>query len=74
MSDSVTARDRVWAAVLDRIDGPDDQVKLGSIHRDLRIDLDDPPSRETVRRVMGAMTELGVLSHRSGSPWWRDNR
>lgn len=61
----ITARDRVWAAVLDeRLN-----TTVARVHR--RIDREHRPSKETVRRVMKSMSELGVLDHTPGSPNWK---
>lgn len=71
MGNSVTQRDRIWTAAIDRLLTPGTaRFRLHQVDRDLRIDLDDPPSRETVRRTLAAMTDLGVLKHRKGSEWY----
>lgn len=68
MCSSVTQRDRVWAAALDRRG----RFKVAQIRRDLVIeDPSDAPSSETIRRTLSAMAELGVLEHKEGSPYWR---
>lgn len=68
MSGSVTARDRVWATALNQYG----TFKADSVHRSLKLDdRGEAPSRETVKRVLQAMTELGVLEHRRGSPYWK---
>lgn len=69
MSETVTARDKVWAALLDNHAGY--SFKLESVHRDLVLEHDQAPSEETVRRVLKSAAELGVVDHSSGSPHYR---
>lgn len=69
MSD-VTARDRVWAAIHGATEfGP--SFDVGKVRR--QIDRDHRPSDETIRRVLRAATETGVLDHRDGSPYYQLN-
>lgn len=69
-----TARDLVWAAMLD--DGEyGTNFKVDGLQRTIRMhyvdDRDDVPSKETIRRVLNAAAELGIVSHKSGSPYYR---
>jgi hypothetical protein len=68
MSGNPTARDRVWAAVLESA-----KYNKSFKVRDVRTKMDvaDRPSEETIRRVLRAGTELGVIQHRSGSHRYR---
>jgi hypothetical protein len=75
MSGEMTARDRVWAAVLNV---HNTRFDVDDIRRTIRRDIDDPsydddrvPNDETIKRVLRAATELGVLKHTSGSPYWK---
>lgn len=67
MSGSVTPRDLVWRAALEKTEYS--RTKVERVHR--AIDREHRPNKETVRRTMKAMSELGVLDHSSGSPYWR---
>lgn len=68
MSSNPTARDRVWAAIL-KEGANGSSFKVGAIRR--KIDYDDRPSDETIRRVLRAGKELGVIKHRDGSPYYK---
>lgn len=65
-------RDLVWSAVLNRVSPGYTRVTVEQVHRELKLrEGVEAPHRETVRRTMHAMAELGVLKHRDGSPNWR---
>lgn len=65
MSSNVTARDRVWAAIHQQRG----KFKLRNLK--MGMDYDDQPSDETIRRVLRAAEELGVVSHFSNSPYYK---
>ena len=69
MGGRMTARDRVWSAI---VQTHDTRLDVSGVRRQIRRDDidDDPPNDETVKRVLRAATELGVLDHTSGSPYW----
>jgi len=69
MSGSMTARDRVWSAV---VQAHNTRLDVSEIRRQIRRDdiEKEPPNDETIKRVLRAATELGVLEHTSGSPYW----
>lgn len=69
MSGEMTARDRVWAAV---VRAHNTRLDVTEVKRQIRRDDvdDDVPNDETIKRVLRAATELGVLDHTSGSPYW----
>lgn len=67
MSGDVTARDRIWSKI----------IKLGIAHTRFEvyqiqnsIEEDARPSEETIRRVLRAGTELDVIEHTEGSPYY----
>lgn len=64
-----TARDHVWSAALEIVLNSS-RWQFRTSHVFVRLDdrLEDPPSHKTIQRTLRAMTELGVLGHRSGSP------
>lgn len=70
MSGDITARDRVWAAIINihspAFDVDDIRQKMPPDHYD-----DSVPSDETIKRVLRAATEMGILRHTSGSPYWK---
>lgn len=66
MSGDVTARDRVWAAILEA--GRHGRFKVSSVES--RMDFDERPSTETIRRVLRAGKALGVIEHTDGSPYY----
>lgn len=82
MSGNVTARDRVWTALLKMPYGPftveelkenmrdDDQVDdyLGLAYAN------SLPSDETIRRVLRAAAELDVIDHDPGSKYYAKGR
>lgn len=63
----VTARDKIWV-VLQRIDG---SFTVTGVREKLEGEFDSVPSDETIRRVLRAGTELGVVEHGLGSPTYR---
>lgn len=67
MGQTVTARDRVWAWIANRKTSHSWTLK----NVDPEGDWDDRPSEETIRRVVKAAEELGVVEHSSGSPYYR---
>ena len=69
MSGAMTARDRVWNAI---VQAHNIRLDVSEIRRQIRNDDidDEPPNDETIKRVLGAATELGVLDHKKGSPYW----
>lgn len=74
MATDITARDYVWAAVMD-LDG---EVTVEEVRREVGYLVEavegrggSVPSRETVRRVLAAMDELGVIGHDRASPYYR---
>lgn len=73
-SDEVTARDKVHAAVHETATKyrrmTVDKVRR-SMTLELDVDRDEVPSDETIRRVLRSLDELGVLSHRDNSPYYR---
>jgi hypothetical protein len=60
-----TARDRIWAAIITQ----DGQFQVADIRE--AITSNDRPSDETIRRVLRAGAELGVIDHYSNSPYYR---
>jgi hypothetical protein len=63
-----TARDRVWTAI---IDSHTTTLDVTEIRRQLRRDdYGEPPSDETIKRVLRAATDTGILSHTAGSTYW----
>jgi hypothetical protein len=69
MSGEMTARDRVWSAI---VQSHETRFKVSGLKRQLRRDDvdEDVPNDETIKRVLRAATDLGVLKHTSGSPYW----
>lgn len=67
MSGDVTPRDRVWAAIL-KSGCNGNSFKVASVRRE--IDFENRPSDETIRRVLRAGKELGVIKHTSGSQYY----
>jgi hypothetical protein len=69
MSGSMTARDRVWSAI---VQAHNSRLDVSEVRRQIRRDDidEEPPNDETIKRVLRAATELGVLDHMSGSPYW----
>jgi Fe2+ or Zn2+ uptake regulation protein len=61
----VTARDRVWAAIMEQRG----RFKVSTIAHE--IEIDERPSDETIRRVLRAAVELGVIEHKEGSPYYK---
>ena len=69
MCGNVTARDRVWAAIIQADKNRSrDRFKIGHVRRG--IDYRDRPSDETIRRVLRSAEELGIIDHYSNSPWY----
>lgn len=72
MSSSITARDRVWAAIVDQ---QNTTFKVADVARQIRrqdgVEYGDEPSDETIRRVLRSATELGILKHTSGSQYYK---
>jgi Fe2+ or Zn2+ uptake regulation protein len=66
MSGEITARDRTWAAIIAA--GRHGNFKVDSVLR--KMDYDEQPSRETVRRVLRSASELGVVDHKAGSQYY----
>jgi Fe2+ or Zn2+ uptake regulation protein len=62
-----TQRDRVWAAVLEQ----SGRFETGDLYDDLPDSHYDRPSHETIKRVLRAATELGVVAHKPKSPTYR---
>lgn len=69
MSGELTARDRVWSAI---VQASTSRLDVSEVRRQIRRDdiEGEPPNDETIRRVLRAATELGVLEHTSGSTYW----
>lgn len=65
--DETTARDRVFAAVLEETRHTP-SFKLKTLKTNFPVS--DRPSDETIRRVLRSLTRLGVLEHRDGSPYY----
>jgi hypothetical protein len=59
-----TARDRIWAAIITR----DSRFRVSDIRE--AINSNDRPSDETIRRVLRAGAELGVIDHYPNSPYY----
>lgn len=66
MSDEISVRDRIWAAIIEQKKGTGFTVE--TIREE--IEPDNRPSDETIRRVLRSGTELGVIEHRSNSPYY----
>lgn len=64
MSGEITPRDRVWAAIYQQ----HGQFKVKNVK--FKIDREQRPSDETIRRVLRAGKELGVIKHTNGSPYY----
>ena len=64
MCGNVTARDRVWAAIMQQRG----QFKIRNVKSE--IEYGERPSDETIRRVLRAAAELGVVRHYSNSPYY----
>jgi len=67
-SNDPTARDRVWAGIL----------QAGANGRKFRLhnvrsymDFDKRPSDETYRRVLRAATDMNVVEHKAGSRYYK---
>lgn len=69
MSGAMTARDRVWSAV---VQTHNTRLDVDEVRRQIRRDEidEEPPNDETIKRVLRAATQLGVLEHQKGSPYW----
>ncbi len=71
MSGDISARDRVWAAIIDQ---QNTRFDVDSIKRQIRhqdgVEFGDEPNDETIKRVLRAADELGILEHTKGSPYW----
>ncbi|CCL97829.1 uncharacterized protein HQ_2095C [Haloquadratum walsbyi DSM 16790] len=64
----VTPRDRVWSSVVDE---SKTEFTVSDIKSRLYQDgYDEIPSEETIKRVLRSMTELNVLRHKKGSPYY----
>jgi hypothetical protein len=61
---NITARDRVWAAIVKQ----EGRFQVADVRE--AITSDNRPSDETIRRVLRSATELHIIEHRSGSPYW----
>lgn len=70
MADDATQRDLVWAAVLEQ----SGSFETGDLYDELPDNHYERPSHETIKRVLRAGTELGVLSHRRKSPLYSIQR
>jgi len=66
--EGITQRDRVFAAVLESTRFGR-TFRLKSVRHEFPID--DRPSDETIRRVLRSLTQLGVVEHTDGSPYYR---
>lgn len=60
----MTARDRVWAAIMQQRG----QFKMRNVKS--KIEYGERPSDETIRRVLRSAAELGVVRHYSNSPYY----
>jgi hypothetical protein len=63
-SHSITPRDRVWAAIIKQAG----RFQVADVREAIA---GDRPSDETIRRVLRSATELDIVTHQSGSPYWR---
>jgi hypothetical protein len=61
---NITARDRVWAAIVKQAG----RFQVADVRAAIA---GDRPSDETIRRVLRSATELDIVTHQSGSPYWR---
>jgi len=68
-SSPISARDQVFAAIYSRSERYR-SFEIDDIERDLYLSdrVEDPPSRETIRRTLKGLSEIGMIEHRSGSP------
>ncbi len=62
---NITPRDRVWAAIFKQ------QGRFQIANVRARITSSERPNDETIRRVLRAGTELGVIDHQPDSPYYR---
>lgn len=70
-----TARDKVWAAALEIVINTRRwRFRTSHVRSKLEERHDDVPSHNTIQRTLRAMTELGILSHSSGSPRYGPGR
>lgn len=61
---NITPRDRVWAAIIKQAG----RFQVTDVREAIA---GERPSDETIRRVLRSATELDIVTHQSGSPYWR---